>query len=175
MVGRIKDSVVILPTYNEAESLQKLLPALQQYDVDILVVDDSPGPETAEVAASLGVTVIERGLKGRMSALLDGIAVTSNRNIITMDADGQHPPELVPDIIEALNRSDVVVASRYVTGGVREGLTLRRKLVVFVARLLAWPLVPGRGEGRDCPADRPAGTSYWRWPGARGWWAPIPP
>jgi len=136
------DAVVILPTYNEAENLKVLLPKLKQYGVDVLVVDDSPNPATAEVAKSLGATVLTRDVKGRTSALLDGIAATTHQKVITMDADLQHPPETVPMILEALDRSDVVIASRSIDGGGYEHFTLKRKLISRVAKLLAWPLAP---------------------------------
>jgi len=138
----VDDTVVILPTLNESESLKTLIPELKQCGVDVLVIDDSPNDQTVEVAEKLGARVIHRNKRGRMSALLDGISATTHKYMITMDADGQHPPELVPKIIEALQRNDVVIASRRVDGGGYEDLTWGRKAVSNVANLLAWPLAP---------------------------------
>jgi dolichol-phosphate mannosyltransferase len=143
MVGGVANTVVILPTYNESESLKTLIPKLRQHGVDVLVVDDSPDDATASVAERLGASVIHRNKRGRMSALLDGISATTHKYVITMDADGQHPPEAIPAILEALKRHDVAIASRRVDGGGYEDFTWRRKLVSNVANLLAWPLTPG--------------------------------
>ncbi len=136
-------TVVILPTYNEAENLRVLLPRLRQYDVDVLVVDDSPNGDTTEVARALGCNVLRRdGKRGRVAAILAGIAATTHESIITMDADLQHPSETIPRILEALNRSEVVIASRNVAGGGYMGFSLERRIVSHVAKLLALPLAP---------------------------------
>jgi dolichol-phosphate mannosyltransferase len=140
--GKVHNTVVILPTYNESESLKTLIPKLRRYDVDVLVVDDSPDDATASTAEELGAQVIRRTKRGRTSALLDGIAATTHPNIVVMDADGQHPPEAIPAILEALKHDDVVIASRRTDGGGYEGFPWRRKLVSNVANLLAWPLAP---------------------------------
>lgn len=139
----LTDTVVILPTYNEAENLRILLPQLKQYNIDILVVDDSPELETAEVAIDSGVKVIRRNSKaGRTSAILDGIASTQHSKIITMDADLQHPAEVIPNVLIALNSHDIVVASRKVGQGGYAHFPLRRRLISSTASLLALPLVP---------------------------------
>lgn len=136
------DTVVILPTYNEAENLKILLPKLLKQAVDVLVVDDSPDERTASVARGQGCQVLKRSYRGRATAITDGIAATHHKYIITMDADLQHPPETIPLILEALPRADVVVASRYVLGGGDGRSGFRSKVISRIARWLAWPLAP---------------------------------
>lgn len=141
-------TVVILPTYDEAENLKVLIPQLLACDVDVLVMDDSPNSDTIDVARALGCRAIRRnGQRGRMLAILDGLAAIEGLtdgydNIITMDADLQHPPDIIPTIMKELEVNDIVVASRNVEGGAYSGFSRSRQIVSKVAKLLAWPLVP---------------------------------
>lgn len=116
VVARIPPNlVIIIPTYNEAESLPTLIPAIrEQVPCDILVVDDNSPDGTSEVAEKLGCFVLRRvDERGLASAVIDGIHFTTNKYIIVMDADGQHPAELLPKMQEALEKGiDLVVASR---------------------------------------------------------------
>jgi len=137
------NTVVILPTYNESENLKELLPKLKQYDIDILVADASPNGHTKEVAEKLGICVyIHKGKFGRVPTILGGIEATMQDNVVVIDADGQHPADLIPALLKALERSDIAIPSRRVAGGGYEGFSLKRKIVSAVANLLAWPLMP---------------------------------
>jgi len=137
------DTVVILPTYNESENLRMLLPELKRYEVDILVADASPNGDTKKVAEQLGVRVYShKGKFGRVPTILGGIEATTQKNVVVLDADGQHPASLVPKLLEVLEHSDIAVPSRRVAGGGYEGFSLKRKLISGVANLLAWPLIP---------------------------------
>lgn len=139
----MKNNVVIIPAYNEADNLRELLPKLKGYDADIFVVDDSPNNNTLDLADELGIYCMKRlNKKGLSSAVLDGIKYTEHLNIIVMDADQQHPPEIIPLILEALNRSEVVVASRNVPGGGYVGFSAKRRIISSVANILALPLIP---------------------------------
>ena len=141
---RESDNVtIIIPTYNEQGSLPWLVNRMYYAadGVHILVVDDSPNDETAEVARMSGCDVIHRkDKKGLSSAVIDGIKHSNSDKIIVMDADLQHPPELIPRILEELETHDFVVASRYVDGGSCEEWDLDRKLISRVANLAARPL-----------------------------------
>ena len=122
------NSQVIVPTYNERENLAKLLPSLLELpELEVLVVDDESPDGTGQLAdeiasASSGrVRVMHRkGPRGLGSAYKDGIAVAlsgSARVICQMDADLSHDPGCLPDLIEATDRFDLVVGSRYVGSG----------------------------------------------------------
>ena len=67
---------------------------------------------------------------------------TSSENVIVMDADLQHPPEVLPAIVKALENHDFVMASRYIKGGSPGEWKLSRKIVSKVATLLALPIAP---------------------------------
>ena len=121
---------VIIPTYNEAENLPKLVSvlfALPVQGLKILVVDDNSPDGTGELAeelvrASAGrMAVLHRaGKLGLGSAYIQGFrsALEAGAEAIgQMDADFSHPPEKIPVILEALNTCDIAIGSRYVPGG----------------------------------------------------------
>jgi dolichol-phosphate mannosyltransferase len=132
------DVSLIIPTLNEEQNLPvlfgKLRDLLHETDYEIILVDDSDDA-TATTARrlafemSLNVSVIHRQgteRKGGLStAVLAGVAAAYGEYICTMDADLQHPPELIIDMIATARSSDadIVVASRYVEGGSDAGLS----------------------------------------------------
>jgi dolichol-phosphate mannosyltransferase len=137
-------TVVVIPTYNEADSLKKLLPELLEIDVDILIVDDSSSDGTIEVAEKLNATnrisFISRPSKlGLGSAYLAGFnrcLELGYEYIIQMDADGSHQ---VKDLVRmreaiAMNQGiDLVIGSRWIPGGKVENWAKRRELLSRVA------------------------------------------
>ncbi len=144
---------VVIPTYNEAENIGKLIPGLKRVlgeDVEIIIVDDSSPDGTAEIARKLGSRVVSRpGKLGLSSAIMEGIRAAGNETVIVMDADLQHPPELIPELVENSEGCDIVIASRYVKGGRIEGWGLFRKIVSKTATLMARVLLPGAREVKD--------------------------
>lgn len=131
---------VVLPTYNEAENLPKLIPVLLALplDLSILVVDDNSPDGTGRIAEALSiehpgrVEVIHRsGKLGLQSAYLGGFAKAFEMGaeaVVQMDADFSHDPAVLPAMAELLKSCDVVIGSRYVAGGsVDEGWPLWRK------------------------------------------------
>src|SRR5258708_2480855 len=134
---------VVMPTYNEAESLQRMVHAadseLEQVspgDHRILIVDDNSPDGTGAVAdalaAELGsVEVLHRtGKRGLGHAYLDGFARALGGDaelVIEMDADFSHEPRYLPSLVNAASEADLVLGSRYVPGGgVRDWGLLRR-------------------------------------------------
>lgn len=121
-------TLVIVPTYNEAENLEPLVESLLSLDIglNILVVDDNSPDGTGDIAAHLsqrekGVHVIHRtgrqGLGTAYSAGFNhGLAHGYDR-ILTMDADFSHNPRYIPSLLELSASSDLSIGSRYVPGG----------------------------------------------------------
>ena len=133
-------SVVIIPVLNESENIAELKRRLPR-DVDVLIVDDSPNDLTANAAKKAGFQVLHRnGKKGLSSAVVDGLRTCDSEKVIIMDADLQHPPELIPKILEQLETHDFVVASRYVDGGGCQDWNFDRRIISKVANLAARPL-----------------------------------
>ena len=122
--------LVIIPTYNEAENLPRIVPrVLEQGDaIDVLVVDDASPDGTGEIADRLAeenparVRVLHRpGKEGLGRAYLAGFRLGLEEGydaLFEMDADFSHPPDALPGLIALLDRSDVVIGSRYVEGRV---------------------------------------------------------
>lgn len=121
---------VVVPTYNEAENLDKLVSALFSLpipDLSLLVVDDNSPDGTGELAETLAqehpghFNVLHRqGKLGLGTAYIEGLraALASGAEAIAqMDADFSHPPELLVTLLDTLNCCDVVMGSRYVPGG----------------------------------------------------------
>lgn len=151
---------VIVPTYNERENLGELLARIDRAlkgcgaPYEVIVVDDSSPDGTAELAKELSkaypVKVLKRpGRLGLASAVLSGLKVAEGEAVAVMDADLQHPPELLPRMLEELRACDVVVASRYVKGGSVRGWPLLRRLTSRGATLIAGILIPKVRGVRD--------------------------
>ncbi|MEO7127180.1 MAG: polyprenol monophosphomannose synthase [Nakamurella sp.] len=135
--GRV---VVIIPTYNERENLPLILDRLFAAvgGVDVVVVDDGSPDGTGEIAdkraaADERVTVLHRTSKdGLGAAYLAGFdwALTRGYDVLVeMDADGSHAPEQLPRLLGALAHADLVIGSRYVTGGSVVNWPARRQVL----------------------------------------------
>lgn len=130
MDGRsVAELLVVVPTYNEAESLETVIRRTYAAvpDAHVLVVDDSSPDGTGEIADRLatefpGLSVLHRpGKQGLGRAYLDGFAHAFDREyafIAEMDADGSHDPADLPAMLElARTSADLVIGSRWVPGG----------------------------------------------------------
>lgn len=142
---------VILPTLDEAACLraiaERIVGALRPYAYEVVVVDDESRDGTPEVVRSLAergpFRLLERhGVRGLSSAVLDGIAASRGEIVVVMDADGSHPPELLPRIIDPvrLRAAEFVLASRHVPGGDVGEMARGRRALSAGAALLARPL-----------------------------------
>ena len=120
---------VILPTYNEAENLERIVDAVLAQLPErgrILVVDDNSPDGTGEIADRLAasndsISVLHRRQKeGLGPAYLAGFRVALDggaQRIVEMDADFSHDPAYLPRLIGAAEHFDLVIGSRYVPGG----------------------------------------------------------
>jgi len=150
---------IIIPTYREHENIRPLVErlgqALSQRDYEVVIVDDDSRDGTEELVAELAVRypvriVVRRGKKGLATAVLDGFGLARNDTILVMDADLQHPPEVVPRVIAAIDAgADVAVASRYVPGGGNAGWSKLRQTISKGAIFLAHLLLPLSRKVKD--------------------------
>ncbi|MEV6679394.1 glycosyltransferase family 2 protein [Streptomyces erythrochromogenes] len=141
---------LIIPTFNEAGNIAELLRRLGEAlpadrSCAVLFVDDSTDdtPAVIEKAAAdqpFPVSVLHREVAegGLGGAVVEGIGRADTDWIVVMDADLQHPPHLVPELVGEGERTgaDLVVASRYVSGGSRAGLAGSYR--VAVSRGATW-------------------------------------
>jgi dolichol-phosphate mannosyltransferase len=132
---RVTAVTVIVPTYNERDNVAELVAraavALRGRDAEILFVDDSTDDTALEVErvavqAPLPVRVIRRAdnTGGLGGAVVAGLRAAASDVCIVMDGDLQHPPELLPALLDRHDEggADVVAASRYIGGGDTSGL-----------------------------------------------------
>lgn len=151
------DISVIVPTYNEAESLpelaRRLFVALNEagLQAELVVVDDSSPDGTGDIAERLAreypMQVLHRPPKsGLASAVWDGMAKARGQILVVMDADLSHPPEAVPALVRAVAEggADLAVGSRYVPGGGVANWPWLRRFASWFANQLARPFVPMR-------------------------------
>lgn len=95
--------LALLPAYNEAAHLGKVLKAVKEQTSDILVVDDGSKDNTADIARGCGVELLSRGYNcGKGQSLRDGYTWALEHGydaVIMLDSDGQHDPACIPDFI----------------------------------------------------------------------------
>jgi len=140
---RTIDVWVILPTYNEAENLERIVGAVLEHLPEsrrVLIVDDNSPDGTGEIADRLAdddesIAVLHRYRKeGLGPAYLAGFRVALDggaERIIEMDADFSHDPSFLPRLIDATESADLAIGSRYVPGG---GITDWGPMRRFISR-----------------------------------------
>ena len=117
----MRSALVVIPTYNEAESIGEILAGLKPLDCDVLVIDDGSPDGTAQIARALGIEVIERaGKQGLGSAYRAGFSIALERGytyVIQMDADGSHQIADLEKMMEWIGNADLLIGSRWVKDG----------------------------------------------------------
>ena len=134
--------LVVLPTYQEAENIQDILARIRSAvpDAHVLVVDDGSPDGTADLAAATGedlgqIDVLRRTAKSGLGpSYRAGFAWGIERHhevLIEMDADGQHDPVVLPQLIAQVTSgpADLAIGSRYVAGGTVPGWPRHRRLI----------------------------------------------
>ncbi|MFP3975913.1 MAG: glycosyltransferase, partial [Dehalococcoidia bacterium] len=121
---------IIVPTYNEKGNLPNLADrvhnSLCDMDYELIIVDDNSPDGTGALAEELSrekpIKVVHRqGKLGLASAAIEGFRHADGDVLGVIDADLQHPPEKIPDLLQKIGGADVAIASRYVDGGGVEG------------------------------------------------------
>ena len=123
-------TLIIIPTYNEEENIEKIITQTQEnlkgHFFSILIVDDNSKDNTRKIVKDLtlkypNVHLFKRESKlGLASAYIDGFKYGIQNNFdvfIQMDADFSHNPKYLPNFFEKLKENDVVIASRNIKGG----------------------------------------------------------
>jgi dolichol-phosphate mannosyltransferase len=141
---------VILPTYNEAQNIRRIIPAIakvfhdRSMEGEVIVVDDNSPDGTAKVALSLvdsyPVKVhVRKKNRGLSRAVIEGLGLAQGEVCVVMDADLSHPVEKIPDMVRPIleGQCDATVGSRYVAGGGAQNWPLVRRIVSKGAGLLA--------------------------------------
>jgi dolichol-phosphate mannosyltransferase len=154
-----KSVSIVIPTYNERENITPLVErihrALATRDYEVVFVDDNSRDGTAEIINSLSGKYPVRALvrkdeRGLATAVIHGIEHSEGETIVVMDADLQHPPEVVPDLLSKIESgADIAVASRYVAGGGMKDWGFTRRIISKGAIVLAHLLLPTIRKVKD--------------------------
>ncbi len=155
---------LVIPTLREAANMAPLLgrtrsaldPLALNYEVIVVDDDSGDGIEDAVRAAVADDqrfrVLVRRGERGLAGAVLDGWAATDADWLGVMDADLQHPPELLAELVGAMREgADVAVGSRYRQGGSMAGWNTARKLTSLAAVWAAKPLLLKKGRRASDP------------------------
>jgi dolichol-phosphate mannosyltransferase len=156
----IKEKVsLIIPTYNEKDNITPLIEriskALVGYNYEIVIVDDNSGDGTIEAATKLAERypvklIVRKNEKGLATAVIHGIKNSAGSIICVMDADLQHPPEKLPEMIKAIeDGADMAFASRYIPGGGVPQWGLLRRVISKGAGQIAHLLLPSSRRVAD--------------------------
>jgi len=110
---------IVIPAFNEEGAIQTVIRDLheilgrQGFTPEVIVVDDGSTDGTAKMAAAAGAKVLRhRSNRGYGAALKTGIAAASNDCVLITDADGTYPAKYIPQLLEKLERADMVVGAR---------------------------------------------------------------
>jgi dolichol-phosphate mannosyltransferase len=133
---RTHKTVVLIPTYNEAESILSLLHELGKVDTDIVLIDDDSPDGTSKMVENLNLNrlrIINNGKKNGIGlAYIAGFKLVLNNDydfIATMDADGSHLVEDLQRMLEVIPEWDVVMGSRWIQGGSVTNWPIHRRLL----------------------------------------------
>ena len=144
---------IVIPTYNEAETIPSLISELFEKikqlveKLDILIIDDSSPDGTADIVRELGtkyekITVIQRPKKmGLGAAYKEGFRYVleklDSELVLQMDADHSHQPSEIPNMLEKIKNFDFLIASRHVEGSDVVGWGIGRKATHSIAGAIA--------------------------------------
>lgn len=136
---------IILPTYKEEKNLEELFrridTSLKNRNYEIVLVDDDSPDGTAGKARQLSKSYpvevfVRRDNFGLSQSVIRGFQQAEGEQIVVMDADLQHPPEKIPELLDSLQESDIAIGSRFTEGEAIEHWGIWRKFVNRTASLI---------------------------------------
>jgi len=145
---------VVVPTYNEAANIGPFLAALREGldagggGYEVIVVDDESPDGTGEVAAEISIDwpnlrVARRvGERGLARAVVRGWQIARGDVLATINADFQHPPAIVPEMLRKIENADLVVATRYAAEGSVGRFPVHRQFLSAFARSVGRLVAP---------------------------------
>jgi dolichol-phosphate mannosyltransferase len=151
-----------IPTLREAGNIRLLLDNVRSvldplgFDYEILVVDDDSRDGTAEIVTAAAKEdprvslLVRKGQRGLSGAILYGWQHTDAAILGVMDADMQHPPELLPELLLSIYAgSDLAIGSRYTSGGNLGGWSRSRRFLSTAAVWATWPIQKAGLRAKD--------------------------
>lgn len=136
------DTLVIMPAWNESEAIGNTIAEVLEFGpaCDVLVVDDGSRDDTARVARAAGATVVQlpfnMGVGGAMRTGFKYAKMHGYKQVIQVDADGQHDPRDIKAVLDGLRDADIAIGARFADAG---NYTVRgpRK---WAMNVLAWTI-----------------------------------
>jgi dolichol-phosphate mannosyltransferase len=143
---------IIIPTYNEKETILRTISEIKKnikgIKHEILVIDDNSPDKTWNLInnSKISNTICIRRLnkKGLSSAIIDGFQKAKYEKILVMDADGQHEPKIIKQMLKQINNYDFVIGSRYIKGGSVENWPKKRIIISKTASFLAQTILSSK-------------------------------
>lgn len=147
---------LVVPTFNERANIGPLIGRIeavlkqQPFEFEIILADDNSPDETWRLAQEIAkedsrLHVIRReGARRLATAVVDGWKAAKGKILGVMDADLQHPPEILPDLLGPIlkGRADIVIGSRHTSGGGVGEWNLRRRFISWGAATIAFLVLP---------------------------------
>lgn len=144
-------------TWNEAGSLPKHIERIRAItrtvkDFEFLIVDGGSTDGSVELAKKAGARVVRQSRPGYANAYCEGLRLAAGRYILTLDADGAHPPEQFPELWKRRAEASVVMGSRYLPGS-RDLRPFKRRMLSVIlnfvlSKVLGCPLTDISGGFR---------------------------
>lgn len=159
IIGRVhsfaRSASIVIPTFREVANLETLIHRIMAavrptgWEVEIVIVDDNSADGTEELIDRLRDRypvriLVRRGERGLASAVLTGFQHARFAHFVVLDADLQHPPEHIPEVLQRLEvpGCEFVLGTRYgPEGAIVVSWPWMRRLASRLATLAAWPLV----------------------------------
>lgn len=148
---------MVIPTYNEENNIAMLIRSLHknlgERKYEIVVVDDSSSDSTPQIidnfakSKKINLVALHRySSRGILSAIQDGVTISTGKVIVTIDADFSHPPEVVPRLLDNIKNNDIVSGSRF-AGNSMDAPFLRKFGTIVINKIIRWILGL---EQKDC-------------------------
>ncbi|HQJ74859.1 MAG TPA: polyprenol monophosphomannose synthase [Bacteroidota bacterium] len=139
-------ALVCIPTYNEIENIEKIIPKILSMDdeIEVLIIDDNSPDGTGDKVEEMmrenkRIHLIKRpGKMGLGTAYVEGFkyAIKNNFDLVfEMDADFSHDPNTIPSFLEAIKDNDLVLGSRYINGINVLNWPMKRLLLSYFANV----------------------------------------
>ncbi len=133
-------TVAVIPAYNEASTIGPVIDDTAEYVDRVVVVDDGSSDDTAAIARDHGAVVVEHVFNtGVGGAVRTGYQYAIQHGfewVVQVDADGQHDPAKIPELLDLAGDYDMVIASRYLNESYQDYSTTRNAGIQFFTRLV---------------------------------------
>lgn len=134
---------IIIPAYNEQETIAEMVRRAKKHSAKVIVIDDASSDDTSKIAAREGAKVykhtINRGLGGALGTGFKVALLEKTEILITLDADCQHDPDDIPNLIKPIidNYADVVIGSRFL---LRQNMPYLRRFYNSIGNIVTFVL-----------------------------------